>query len=567
MTRRALLGVGSVLASGLSMAEPRLQVQDSLGRRLIVLDKPVFTIGRRSTSDLALTDSEVSREHAEIARVGGDFVVRDRGSRYGTFVNGLQVTADQPLVHGDRIRLGRSGSTEVRFLVGDESMASSDAGSSIVGFRQVATLLENLQALGGARVLDDVLAMVLDAAIEVTGAERGFVMLANDAGELDLKLARAQGSVSLSITRFDTSRKIPEEVFASGKEKMVADLRDADLAGVHQGTLALGIRHVLCVPLRIVRYVERADQAGDMRSIGVLYLDSRHQGTLLSQTARTALETLAVEAASAIENARLYRSALDKARIDEELRIASQIQQALLPAPRRQGAFFEAASCSIPCREIGGDFFDYLDFPDGCFGFAVGDIAGKGTPAALMTAVVQGIFSGQAAAIQDPAETMARVNRGLLSRGIDARFATAFYGVLGPDGRLAYCNAGHNPPFVFSPSGVRRLTTGGLILGLFDHATYEQDMVQLDAGDTVVAFSDGVSEALNTAGEEFGDDRIAETVTPLLAAPPQAVLDALLAAVKAFAGSARQNDDVTAMVLRYRPTPYVKLWTAAFSSS
>ncbi len=532
------------------MLEPRLQVQDSLGRRLVVLDKPTFTIGRRSSSDLPLTDSEVSREHAEIARVNSRYFVRDRGSRYGTFVNGTQVTSDHALSHGDRIRLGRDHGAEVCFLIDDDAPTGTDGSSA--GFRQVAALLEGLQALGGARVLDEMLALVLDAAIEVTGAERGFIMLADEAGHLELKLARTQGKLSIPGTHFETSRKIPESVFATGQERHVADLRDGDLAGAHEGTLALGIRHVLCVPLRVVHYVDRPGHRVDPRSIGVLYLDSRSKGTLLSHTARSALTTLASEAGIAIENARLYRAALERGRIDEELRIASQIQQALLPLPHRSAAFFDVMAASVSCREIGGDFFDYIDLPDGRFGFAVGDVAGKGTPAALLTAVLQGIFSGQATAVQEPGDVMTRVNRGLLTRAVEARFATACFCVLGPDGRLSYCNAGHNPPFVFSGESIRRLTTGGLVLGLFANATYEQETIQLAPGDTVVVFSDGVSEALNDSGDEFGDDGIVRAVSRTVSQPPAAILDALLAAVKQFAGAAPQNDDITALVLRYR---------------
>jgi serine phosphatase RsbU (regulator of sigma subunit) len=532
------------------MPEPRLQVQDSLGRRLVVLDKPVFSIGRRSSCDLPLMESEVSREHAEIARTDTGYVVRDRGSRYGTFVNGAQITADHHLVHGDKIRFGRGSGAEVRFLLSDEVVDSSEA-SSIIGLRQVAALLESLQALGGARVLDDVLAMVMDAAIEVTGAERGFIMLASSDGRLEMKMARAQGRVSLSGTRFDTSRKIPEDVFASGKEKIVADLRDGDLARAHEGTLALGIRHVLCVPLKIVHYVDRPTAPAEARCIGVLYLDSRGKGTLLSQTARAALATLAAEAAVAIENARLYRETLEKARIDEELRIASQIQQALLPMPHKTAAYFDAYGTSVSCREIGGDFYDYIDLPDGRFGFALGDVAGKGTPAALLTAVLQGIFAGHAPGSDGPSDTMVRVNRGLLARAVEARFATAFFGVLDPLGRLAYCNAGHNPPFLFSRDGTRRLEAGGLVLGLFANATYDEEVVQLAPGDTVIVFSDGVSEALNEAGEEFGDDRMMQAISPALAEPPQQILSTLLAALKQFTGAAPQNDDITALVLRY----------------
>ena len=533
------------------MPEPRLQVQDSLGVRVVTIDKPTFTIGRRLTCDLALTDSEVSREHAEITRADDQYVLHDRRSRYGTFVNGTQITAAQALSHGDRIRFGRNRGAEVRFLTDEDLPAVSDS-SSAAGFRHVAALLEGLQALSGARLLDEMLALVIDAAIEVTGAERGFIMLADDSGNLELTVARGRGKVSIPGTHFQTSRKIPEQVFATGQETHVADLGDADLAGAHAGTLALGIRHVLCVPLRVVHYVERPDDRDHSRSIGVLYLDGHNRGTLLSRTARSGLTTLAAEAGIAIENARLYRSALEKARIDEELRIASQIQQALLPSPQRSGPFFDVVATSVPSREVGGDFFDYMDLPDGRFGFALGDVAGKGTPAALLSAVLQGIFAGQAAAVQEPSEVIAHVNRGLLTRAAGARFATAFYGVLGPDGRLSCCNAGHNPPFVYSRGDVRRLTTGGLVLGVFATARYEQETVALMPGDTVIVFSDGISEATNASEEQFGDDRIQEVVGRALAQPPAALLETLLAAVKEFTGTAAQFDDATALVLRYR---------------
>src|SRR6516162_6202711 len=169
----------------------------------------------------------------------------------------------------------------------------------------MAALLEGLRALGSGRVLDEVLALVLDLAIEVTGAERGFIMLANRERALEFRLARGRGRVTLSGRTFETSRKIPE-------------------------------------------------------------------------------------AAIAIENARLYREALDKAKFEQELKVAAAIQQSLLPTPVRQGPFFATAAASIACRAVGGDFFDYVDLPSGGFGFIVGDVAGKGSPAALLAAAVLG---------------------------------------------------------------------------------------------------------------------------------------------------------------------------------
>jgi serine phosphatase RsbU (regulator of sigma subunit)/pSer/pThr/pTyr-binding forkhead associated (FHA) protein len=531
------------------MPEARLEVHDSLGRRPVPIDKPVFTIGRRSGNDLHLMGSDVSRDHAEIAHVEGRYLVRDRGSRYGTFVNGTQVN-EHSLTHGDRIQLGRTGGAELVFLI-DDAPVERQPTSAVGDLRQVAALLEGLRALGSGRVLDEVLALVMDSAIELTGAERGFIMLANDAGELEMKLARARGHVTLTSTRFETSRKIPEEVFSTGEQKIVNDLLDGDLANVHMGTVALGIRHVLCTPLRLVRYVDRADASAEQKRIGVLYLDSREKGTLTSRATLAALDTLATEAAVAIENARLYRDSMEKARIEQELRIASQIQQALLPLGRKRGGFFEAMGASIPCRAIGGDFFDYLDLSDGRFGFALGDVAGKGPPAALLTAVLQGIFAAHTFVAVEPKETVSRVNVALIHRSIESRFATIFFGVLDEGGRLTYCNAGHNAPILIGKRGVRRLEEGGLIVGMFDHASYEQETVQLDPGDVIVVFSDGVSEALSVNNEEFGEQRLQALISANLADSPDAMLERMLDAVRAFTLGAVQNDDVTALVVRY----------------
>ncbi len=537
------------------MFEPRLEVNDGLGRRLVVIDKPVLTIGRRTESDVRLVGSDVSREHAELAVEDGKYLLRDRGSRYGTFVNGAPVT-EHTLTHGDKVQFGRTGGAEVVFLTDAPPSASgtSSAGTAVGDIRQMATLLEGLRALGSGRVLDEVLVLVLDAAIGVTGAERGFIMLAGDDKQLDLKLARARGRVTLPGNRFDTSRKIPEEVFATGELKVVADLLDGDLAQDHRGTVALGIRHVLCTPLRLVRYLDRPDQAPEAKSIGVLYLDSREKGQLLSQATRSALDTLANEAGVAIENARLYRETLEKAKVEHELRIAAEIQRSLLPEGRRDGAFFHAMGASLPARSIGGDFFEYTDMDDGSIGVVLGDVAGKGPAAALLTAKIQGLFTAQASS-NSPAAAMRQVNQGLLKRQVDARYATVFYATLSPQGRLIHCNAGHNPPLVVSASGVRTLEGSGMPVGLFGAAPYADEETQLEPGDVLVTFSDGVTEALNTAGEEYSEARLIEEVQKYRTAPLGDFLQAVITSVQAFAAGAQQSDDVTVLVLRYLGPP------------
>jgi len=533
------------------MPDPRLEVRDVLGERIVILDRMPFTIGRRETNDLRLGGSEVSREHAEIVADNGRFLLRDRESRYGTFVNGEPVTECE-LRSGDRVRLGRGGGADLVFLAaGDEqNLSNRSTTGARDDLRQITALLEGFRALGSGRVLQEVLALVLDAAIEISGAERAFIMLSAETG-LEFKLARGKDKQTLTDSTFATSRKIPEEVFRVGKTKVVADLLDSGFADVHMGTVALGIRHVVCVPLNYVHYVESAEARTEDRRIGVLYLDSREKGTLLSDATRAGLETLAAEASVAIENARLYREKLEKSRMDQEMRIAAEIQQALLPKPRASLGFVEAAAASIPCRSIGGDFFDYLDDVGSTFGFTLGDVAGKGPPAALMSALMQGMFASHMLLSDGPAAAVANMNKALCRRGLESRFVTLMLGVVAADGQLTYCNAGHNPPIVIGKGGMRHLEAGGPVVGLLEFAPYGQETVRLQSGDTIIIFSDGVSEALNSAGEEFGDTRLQAIAEQIGQATAQTIVDRIVSEVRTFTKGAAQSDDITVMVIRY----------------
>lgn len=530
---------------------PKLLITDALGPRAVALDKPAVTLGRHNEADVQVAETGVSRLHAEIFVEADRWRLKDCGSRFGTFVNGERKD-EHLLVHGDRIRLGPADTTTIVFTSGDDTATSDRSALAAANeLRHMSGLLEGLRALGSGRVLEDVLTLVLDAAIDVTGAERGFIMLANDEGVLEFKLARGRGRISLSGHTFATSRKIPESVFASGRRAVVSDLLDELVAPEHVGTVALGIRHVICSPLRLVRYVERTEALPQDTMIGVLYLDSRERGALGAPSTQSALDMLTTEAAIAIENARLYRHALERAKLEQDLKVAASIQQSLLPVASRTGTFFTTAGTSIPCREVGGDFFDFVDLTDGRFGFMLGDVAGKGSPAALLAAAVLGMFSSEATYQTSAGSLVNRLNRGLLRRHVEARFMTAFYGILGPDGSLTYCNAGHNAPVLLSAAGARRLDVGGTVLGLFDDVSFEQETVSLAPGDCVVVFSDGVTEARNGDGEEFGDDRFLTCVEARRNQGPQALLDALMSDVRGFCDRAPSADDVTVMVVRY----------------
>ena len=537
--------------------DARLQITDASGRRLVPINKAIFLIGRRTAADLQLVNADVSREHAEIEQDGLRYLLRDRGSRYGTFVNGEQIT-ERALEHGDRIRLGRTDAIELVFMT-DASSSTHISGLRDIGsdadLRQMAAILNGLRALGSGRVLEEVLTLVLDSALDVTKAERGFIMLARPDGELEFKTARGRGKITLPGGSFTTSAKIPREVFQTGESRIVADLMEGNLAGHHEGTIAIGIRHVICVPLSVNPMAAAPGQGIAPHVIGVLYLDGRERSTILSQQTRSSLEAFATQAALAIESARLYAESAEKARIERDLLVAAQIQQALLPAGSFETPFVDLAASSLPCRTVGGDFFDYLELGARGFGFGLGDVAGKGAPAALLAAAVQSNFIAQSPVSSDPADTLTRVNNALLRRAIEARFATMFHGVVDRDGRLSYCNGGQEPPLVLRRDGMEWLETGGPVLGLLPGAAYEFDSITLEPGDLVVVCSDGVTEARNTAGDEFGRERLIEFMTGCHGLKPDAVLERLFASVRKFSEGTPQGDDITGLVLRYRGKP------------
>jgi predicted ester cyclase len=259
-----------------------------------------------------------------------------------------------------------------------------------------------------------------------------------------------------------------------------------------------------------------------------------------------------------VRDERLYDAAgvverLEKNRMDQELRTAADVQSALLPRSVSAGPYWEAAGDSIPCRAIGGDFFQFVELPSGQFGVALGDVAGKGTPAALLAAMLQGMFAADAQTVRGPAATLDRMNRELVARSQGAQFATLVYGILSSDGRFVYSKAGHNAPALLTPRGASRLTIGGPPLGIFAAASFEEATLRLEAQDTLLLFSDGVTEACNAREEEFGEERLVASAAGHLASPPVEMIHSILGAVREFCGPRPQADDITIAVTRFRP--------------
>jgi serine phosphatase RsbU (regulator of sigma subunit) len=243
---------------------------------------------------------------------------------------------------------------------------------------------------------------------------------------------------------------------------------------------------------------------------------------------------------------------LEKARVDKELRTAADVQRALLPRTAQLGRFCESVGDSVPCRAIGGDFFEFVELPSGDAGIVMGDVSGKGPAAALLAALLQGMLAVEAPAGGGPAATLSRINRRLAARQLESRFATLVYGILSSDGRLVYSNAGHNPPVLLTCNGMRRLAAGGPIVGAFGDAVFEEETLQLQGGETLVMFTDGVTEARGAGDEEFGEHRLMECLSLGAMSEPAVLLNRIFAAVREFCQQVDQNDDITVTVTRFK---------------
>lgn len=309
-----------------------------------------------------------------------------------------------------------------------------------------------------------------------------------------------------------------------------------------QGTEWNGVpvHSVLAVPLKVKN-----------RLIGFMALFNRKGGDFTPEDQRL-LSIVGMQSAQTIEQARLYVKEREVAAMEEDLRAAKTIQQNLLPKTVPEIAGFEVAGYMIPAREVGGDYFDYLPLPEGRWGFVVADVAGKGLPAAMLMSNLQATIRGQSAVTNSCAQCVAVANRMLKASVSPGQFVTLFLAALDPVKKsLSYCNAGHNPPYLFKPDGgFKELTVGGPILGAFDGLPYDEGTAQLSPGEVLVIFSDGVTEANNETGEMYGETRLIQAVKPVLTKTAGEILISIIEGVHRYADKTPAADDLTLMVIK-----------------
>ena len=540
---------------------PAIEVINPSGHRSRTIVTPLpFLIGRQGDNHLVLRDNRVSRSHARIFLDNGAYFIEDLASRQGVYVNGQRVKHHK-LSGSDRIDFGLSDSYRLIFTFKQDEIHRfmdrlSPSGAAHSNLSKLRSLVEVARALQSSLSPDDVLAAVVDAALAVTGAERGFLLLKNG-DELDVSVARDRHGAPLACSDLQVPRSLILRALRTRRELLSMTFDAAGEEGIRPETSVadLDLRSVVCVPLVRVRMGSTEDTiaASVHDTVGVLYMDSRVSTADLSLGNREILQTLALEASTVLENARLLAEEHQRRRMQEELNIARSIQRDLLPGRLPSDGWFRAAGSSIASREVGGDYFDVRPAGPDAFACTVADVSGKGMSAALLAALLQGAFSFSSELLNID-QLMVRVNRFLNERAQGEKYATVFYCTLHRNGELRWVNAGHPTPFLIrSASELIPLDSTGLPLGMLDVAAYETNSIRLQPGDKVVLYSDGLSEAENGEGEFFDRAGFRDLLRSHASTNGADLHQKLIQAVKQFTDDAEPGDDITTLVLEYRP--------------
>jgi serine phosphatase RsbU (regulator of sigma subunit) len=553
-----------------------LLVTDPTGHRVRIELQPLpFKIGRHAENNLVIRDSRASRNHARIVAENGKYVIEDGGSRHGTFVNGKRVQR-QVLEASDRVEFGFPDSYQLTFAYdGAEmtrlmaTMAQADSGSTMTvsptgvagvgaGLGKLRAVLEVARTLQTAFSMQDVLVSVVDAALAITGSERGFLLLRNDS-ELEIKVARARNGVPLAQTDLRVPRRVIHRALENRRELLSMNF-DSERPTMEHSVLDLELRSVICVPLVRIKAAtgqETAMGSAAEQTVGCLYMDSRLISADLAGGNRELLQTLAIEASTVLENARLLEEERVKQKIEEELNVARTIQQSLLPRSLPDRGWFRVSASSVASHQVGGDYFDVVPVDDSCWAAVVADVSGKGVSSALLASLLQGALLTVARDAKLLESRMQRINRYLNERTEGEKYATIFYGLLDRAGGLTYVNAGHCSPILCTRAGeYEYLKTTSMPVGLIEETEFQSDTRQLRPGDKLVIYSDGVTEAANPEGDFFGKKRLREIVTAHAAAGCGELHDAVIEAVTAFIGTAPQADDITLLVAEYCPETF-----------
>jgi len=547
------------------MIRSELNIRTPSGQtRVVPLEAARYTLGRAPNNDLCFhEDAGLSRNHLAFEKSGSSWAVVDLGSRNGTKVNGVAVAARRILLTGDRVAAGSllmeykseeldrgssvefidspleiaAGATVIanldNIMRAGKALVSTQSGGSSSGAARVHPLIRAGQELAGHRPLSELFPIIMNLAVEAVGATRG-VLLILENGVLETRAAKGEG--------FKISNTVREQVLDKKESLLVRDVRLDEMLRAQASIVAQAVRSMMAVPLQTKDTV-----------LGLIYVDSPHMVRPFTAEDLNLLTVMANIAAIRIEHARLLEVEKHDLLIARDMQQAADIQKSLLPggAPSIDG--LDVACFTEACRSVGGDYYDFFLRADGKQVFLVGDVAGKGMPAALLMTSLQARVQVLLEEKLEMAALVTRLNSSIVTSCPGNRFITFFICEIDPaTGEVAYCNAGHNPPFLVRSDGkVARLDDGGPVLGVLPKYLFTQHTCRMEDGDVLMMYTDGVTEAEKTGtDEEFGEARLLKLVQDNHACPVVEMVELLTREVAAFAGSVTASDDFTAVVVR-----------------
>src|ERR1700674_5688847 len=537
---------------------PALVLVQGNEQKKIVLNRTPFSVGRKVDKDLVIADPRVSRDHALIVLEEAGFFLVDQGSKHGTFVNGERIQR-QKLERNDRLEFGARDSTYAIFNPAQgTSNTARDFLSQISGIQisqettdleKLTLFLEAARKLNTAGVLDEILMTMLEVTLRLTRAERGYVFLKDDEGKLRLAAGRNNKGESLLDDK-TISHSALDESLRSNSEFLLTDTGSSMDLAARQSIVAYDLRTVICIPLRkrqvqAVRDQQTPAPNAASEVAGVLYVDSRFASREFSGVGHDILRAIATEAGSLIENARLVQAEEESRRYQQELTIAASIQQRLMQVKIPEVPFAKLRGKNLSCKEIGGDFFDAVNTKEG-LAVVLADVSGKGVSAALLASTLQGMIYSHLSAGMPLLQVVEAVNRFFTEKLVGEKYATVLLARLRRDGDLEYVNCGHVPPLLICNGEAIRPSHGNVPVGLLPDATYESSRCQLNAGDSFILVTDGVTEAENASGEFFEDSRL-EAV-----AAKDPTLEGIFSAVVAFCGGTSLGEDFTVVAVDYK---------------
>ena len=544
------------------MAELLIAAADGRRERFALASEHA-TIGRSRDSDIFLPDQWLSRHHAEVRRSGNGWVCVDLGSKNGTLLNGASLADEHRLRDGDVITLGEHSITFVEGPAAraDEEPEEAPAGTRVFSARELsvvadrpardadelarqsrllAVLSDAVKQLVVHRPLSELFDHVLNLLFQVVPAERGAILvLQGEPRILVLKASKSRSGEALTRVPRSISRLVLE-----GQSLLLPNVLEDSRFSAEDSILTSGIRSAMCVPLLLSGPNE------DDSVIGVVYLDAHQRLHSFSEEDLRLLTPLANVAAAKIENVRLLEESVERRLLEEDMRVAAEIQQNLLPRGAPDVPGWDLVGMNVPCRTVGGDYYDFA-LQEGRLLVALGDVSGKGTGAALLMTVLRAAVRGLWNEV-DIADAVARINHTIYQNTPTNKFVTFFLASVDPaSGSFSYVNAGHNPPLLVRATGeVERLDKGGVVLGMMEGVDYEVGVGFLGFDDVLLIFSDGVTETWDPDDSEFGEEGVLASALAARCLSAAGIRDSLLEALEDFADGARATDDRTLVVLK-----------------